>query len=141
MLAAEGHIRLGTPLDIQKAAALIDKSRVKSGGLPALTGVVLTAAQPVPGGANCVPRVPTGPAFTSTTCGTILEAMKWEKRMELAFTGYGMWMWDSRGWGDLIQGTNTEWPVPNQEMDARQHPFYSLGGGLGSSAAKGTYGF
>jgi len=68
--------------------------------------------------------------------------MKYEKRMETAFAGYMQWFNDSRGWGDLVEGTALQWPVPNVEMDARVQPFYNLGGlGGPSSAAKGTYGF
>ncbi|MGH7714053.1 MAG: hypothetical protein ACREOG_22425, partial [Gemmatimonadaceae bacterium] len=109
--------------------------------LPALAGVITSATQPVPGASSCVPRVPAPPAFTSTTCGTILEAMKWEKRMELAYNFLGAWYFDSRGWGDLISNTAFEYPVPYQEMDARTLPFYNLGGGSASSAPRGTYGF
>jgi hypothetical protein len=61
--------------------------------------------------------------------------------METAFTGYGQWFFDSRGWGDLVAGTAIEFPVPYQELAARRKPFYSLGGGLKSSAVRGTYGF
>jgi hypothetical protein len=138
MLAAEGHIRRG---NIAAAAALIDRYRTRN-GLPALTGAVTTREQPVPGGANCVPRVPAGPTFATTACGNIMEAMKWEKRMETAFTTYGGWFFDGRGWGDLPAGTAVHWPVPNQERDARQLPIYNLGGvGQPGGAAAGTYGF
>lgn len=138
MLAAEGYIRTG---NIAAAAALIDKTRVPN-GLPALVGAVNTATDPVPGGAACVPRVPVGPNFTSTACGTIMEAMKWEKRMETAYTTYGAWYFDSRGWGDLPEGTPTEWPVPYQELDARVEPIYDLGGvGNPGGAGVSTYGF
>jgi len=138
LLAAEGYIRTG---NIAAAAAKIDISRVARGGLPALSGVVLTASDPVPGGASCVPRVPQPPNFTSTACGTILEAMKWEKRMETAYSAFGAWFFDGRGWGDLVKDTPLEYPVPFAELDARQKPYYGLGGGGLSSAAKGTYGF
>jgi len=138
MLAAEGYIRTG---NIPAAAALIDKTRVPN-GLAALTGVVTTATQPVPGGTGCVPRVPVGPNFTSTACGNILEAMKWEKRMETAYTTFGAWYFDSRGWGDLPEGTPLQWPVPYQELDARVKPIYDLGGvGRPSGAGVSTYGF
>jgi hypothetical protein len=137
LLAAEGYLRTG---DIAAAAAKIDVTRVGRGQLPALAGVIASATQPVPGGTNCVPRVPVN-ANGPTVCGTIWEAMKWEKRMETAFTGYGQWYFDSRGWGDLVQNTAIEFPVPYQELASRQKPFYSLGGGLRSSAARGTYGF
>jgi len=47
--------------------------------------------------------------------------MKWEKRLETSFTGYAQWFIDSRGWGDLTRGTVTEWPVPWEELYARQN--------------------
>jgi hypothetical protein len=138
LLAAEGYIYLN---NIAAAAAKIDLSRVARGGLPALAGAVAAASDPVPGGNACVPRVPQPPSYTSTACGTILEAMKWEKRIELAFQQYGAWFWDARGWGDLPTDTALEYPTPFEELDARQHAFWNLGGGGPSSARKGTYGF
>jgi hypothetical protein len=133
MLAAEGDIRKG---DLASAAALINVTRTKA-GLPPVTATTDGGLS----GNACVPRVPT-PAGNTTQCGNLMEAMKWEKRMETAYTGYGQWYFDERGWGDLPEGTPLEWPVPYQEMDARSEPFYNLGGAGGaSSAAKGTYGF
>lgn len=138
LLAAEGYIRTG---NISAAAALIDRTRTTA-GLPALSGVVTTATQPVPGGNACVPRVPQPPTYTTTACGNIMEAMKWEKRMETAYTGYGQWFFDSRGWGDLAEGTAVHWPVPFQERDARLLPIYNLGGvGQLGGAGPSTYGY
>ena len=57
--------------------------------------------------------------------------------METAYTGYMIWYADNRGWGDLVEGTPTEWPIPYQEMQVRQKPYYN--GQL--RAARGTYGF
>ncbi len=132
MLAAEGYIRAG---NLSAAASLINVTRVKNGLDPVS---VTSATQPISTNlATCVPRVPQAPAFTSTGCGTILEAMKYEKRMETAFTGYMVWYTDNRGWGDNIEGTVIEWPVPYQEMQARQSGYYN--GTL--RAPKGTYGF
>ena len=133
MLAAEGYLRTG---NVAAAAALIDKTRVPAGLLP-LSGVVTTLTQQVPGGNACVPRVPQAPSFTTTACGTIFEAMKWEKRVETSFTGYAQWFIDSRGWGDLVQGTALHWPVPYQELYARLLPSYTTT----EVAVKGTYGF
>jgi hypothetical protein len=138
LLAAEGYLRGG---NVAAAAAKIDITRVGRGELPALTGVVTGVEQPVPGDAMCVPRVPAPPLYTSTVCGNIWEALKWEKRMETAFTGVGQWFFDSRGWGDLIEHTALEFPVPFEEMVARRRSSYPLGGGLESSARRGTYGF
>ena len=147
MLAAEGLLRAGS---FSAAATLIDKTRTVN-GLPAVSGLGLTVTidaagkttgGPVPGAAACVPKVPAPPAFTSTVCGNLFEAMKWEKRMESAYAGYGVWFFDSRGWGDLPENTALEWPVPYQEMDARRTPFYDLGGlGGRSAAAPSNYGF
>jgi len=57
------------------------------------------------------------------------------------YTGYGMWYFAGRGWGDLPEGTPQYWPVPNQEMDTRSEPFYPVGGvGRPGGAAPGNYG-
>lgn len=134
LLAAEAYYRLG---DLANAAAKINITRVAKGNLPALP-LTMTATDLVPGGGACVPRVP-DPAsnFTSAKCGTLFEALKWEKRMELAFMEYGAWYLDSRGWGDLAQGTPLEWPVPYQEMDTRSKALYNSN----TAAAVGTYGY
>jgi hypothetical protein len=137
MLLAEGYIRTG---NFAAATPLIDASRTKS-GLPAI-GAITSLSQAIAGGSACVPRVPQAPGFNTVACGNIMEAMKWEKRMETAFScQFACWYTDSRGWGDLPQNTALMWAVPYQEMDARVQPFYSFGGGNPGSAAKGTYGF
>lgn len=136
LLAAEGYIRQS---NWAAAMAKINTSRTAS-GLPALAGIT-SLTDPVPGGNACVPHVPQPPSFTSSACGNIWEAMKWEKRMETAYTHSGAWFFDSRGWGDLPEGTPLQWPVPWQEMDTRVEGFYALGG-CGGQAAAGvsTYG-
>jgi len=132
MLAAEGYIRAG---NFAAAIPLINKSRVRA-GLAGLT-VINALTDQVPGGTACVPRVPQPPNYTTTACGNIMEAMKWEKRTETSMIGYAQWFIDSRGWGDLVQGTALEWPVPYQELFARIKPSYTTS----AVAAKGTYGF
>ena len=133
MLAAEGYIRTN---NLSAAIALVNVTRVRNGLDP--IGNVASASVPYSTNqATCVPRVPVAPNFTSTACGSLLEAMKYEKRMETAYTGYFIWMADNRGWGDLVEGTPVEWPVPYQEMQARQKAYYT-----GTNrAARGTYGF
>lgn len=136
MLAAEGDIRTGA---FAAAAALINTSRANH-GLPPVG--VLDNVSPIAGGAGCVPQVPQAPTFNTVACGTMMEAMKWEKRMETAYVNYASWYHDGRGWGDLVYGMPTMWPVPNEEMDSRQEPFYNMGGiGNPGSAGHGTYGF
>ena len=138
LLAAEGYLRAG---NIAAAIARIDSSRVTIGGLPSLVGITDTLTA-VPGSAvNCVPKVPdAAQAYKGTRCGRIWDALKWEYRMETAYTGYGMWFFAARGWGDLPQNTAYQWPVPFNEMDARRQPFYGFGGGGPSSAGPGNYG-
>jgi hypothetical protein len=136
MLEAEGHIRKG---EFSQAAQLINKTRVKNGLLPI---TAFDGTSPVPGGiGNCVPQVPT--AVTGPlVCGNMMEAMKWEKRVEEQYTHFMAWFIDGRGWGDLPEGTPLQWATPYADLQVRNKPIYSLGGGtLPSSAAKGTYGW
>jgi hypothetical protein len=140
LLEAEGQMRKG---NFAAAATLINKTRQANGGLPAITA--LDATTLVPGGNACVPKVPVGPSFNTVACGNMMEALKWEKRMETAYTGFIQWFMDGRGWGDLPEGTPTEWAPPYQDLQARGRTgtqIYSVGGGnLPFSAVKGTYGY
>lgn len=141
LLAAEGYIRQG---DFGNAMAKINISRVGKGNLPPIAGIT-SATQPIAVGAaanSCVPRVPTGPDFAHATCGNILEAMKWEMRLETAYTHLGAWYFDSRGWGDLPQYTTLNFPVPYQETDVRSMKAWTTGGPGGKDAAAlGSYGY
>lgn len=139
LLEAEGHIETG---NFAAAADLINLTRTKN-GLPAVVG---SATEVVPGGANCVPKVPVGaPEFKALACGTLMEALKYEKRLETALTHFGAWFLDSRGWGDLPEGTGLHWAPPYQDLQARGRTgtqIYSTGGGTNpGSAPKGTYGW
>ena len=138
LLMAEGYIRKG---DFVNAMAKINITRVGNGKLPALTGIT-SLTDPIGITGNCVPRVPQAPSFTTAACGNIMEALKWEKRLETEMTHLGAWFIDSRAWGDLPEGTPLHFPVPFQEMDARKKAAYNLGGVGGTdAAAKGTYGY
>ena len=142
--------------DYAAAGALINKTRTAGmagtpavatgGGLPAIT--VFDATSVVPGGADCVPKVPQPPTFNTVGCGNMFEALKWEKRIETGFTHYLSWYLDGRRWGDLAEGTPLFLPVPFQDWQARNKPtnlIYNTGLGVGvapsSAAAKGNYGW
>lgn len=138
MLAAEADMRLN-PSNPALAVTLINNSRTAN-GLPAFAAGA-TRDTPAPnhpggGGFSCVPQAPTG-GNRVVECGSLWEAMKYEKRIETMFTGYAQWFVDHRGWGDLIQGTHVMYPVPNGEMDARRLESYSSTW----PAALGTYSF
>ena len=127
LLKAEAYIRSGQPA---LALPLINATRVGEGELPPAT---LAGAQGQ--GNACVPKLPNG------TCGDLLETLKWEKRRALFMTVFGGWYFDSRGWGDLSEGTYLHYPVPARELEVRQLPLYTFGGGGTGSAVAGTYGF
>jgi len=138
LLMAEGYIRTG---DFVNAMSRINTSRVGNGNLPPLVGIT-SLTQAISTSGSCVPRVPQPPDFTTAACGNIMEAMKWEKRLETELTHLGAWFIDSRGWGDLPEGTPVHFPVPFQEMDARAKPSYNLGGVGGTDGAlRSNYGY
>jgi hypothetical protein len=140
MLQAEGLYRKG---QYAEAGALVNVTRTKN-GLPAIT--TFDATSPVPGGARaCVPKMPQG---NTVTCGNLWEAIKYEKRVEEAYTHFAPWYLDGRGWGDLPENTALYWAVPFQELQARGKAVsdvYGTGPGpgnaAGSFAGKSTYGW
>jgi hypothetical protein len=142
LLLAEGLYRTG---DLAGAAAIVNVTRVKN-GLPAITNFSATA--PVPGTAvNCVPKVPVAP-FNVVACGTLFDALKYEKRLETAYTHYVPWYLDGRGWGELPFETPLFWAVPYQDLQARGTSIgalYGTGVGTGnapnSTAARSVYGW
>jgi hypothetical protein len=78
----------------------------------------------------------------------MMEAMKYEKRIENAFVQFANWYMDGRGWGDLAQGTALFWAVPYQDLQSRGYSIdkiYGAGTGAGNApgsvAGKSTYGW
>jgi hypothetical protein len=73
------------------------------------------------------------------------EALKWEKRMETAYVAFMAWFLDSRGWGDLAEGTPIDWAAPYQDLQARGRigpGIYSTGTADGyHRAPASTYGW
>jgi hypothetical protein len=137
LLAAEGYLRTG---NLAAALLRIDSSRTLVAQLPSIAGLTDTVTA-IPGGNACVPRVPVAPTYRVSACGRVWDALKWEYRMETMYTGYGMWYFAGRGWGDLPEGTALQFPVPYQEMDTRAQTFYGQGGvGLPGGAPRGNYG-
>lgn len=93
---------------------------------------------------SCVPRMPPTHPTNPGGCGDLWEMFKWETRLETIFTGplaVGFYF-DSRGWGDLMEGTDLQFPVPYTEMQILQKAPYDLGGvGGNSGAPMGAYGY
>jgi hypothetical protein len=87
---------------------------------------------------DCVPKLPNG------SCGDLWEMFKWEKRLETQFAGpiRSGWYFDGRGWGDLMQGSLLQFPVPYREMQLLVQTPYNLGGVGGDwGAPMGSYGY
>ena len=115
--------------DMGTVATIVNETRVAAG---------LNATDAAGLNTSCVPKLP------NSSCGNLWEMFKWEKRLETQFRGplrVGWWM-DGRGWGDLMEGTLLELPVPFREMQLLLESEYNLGGVGGVSAAPlGTYGY
>ncbi|HEU5218743.1 MAG TPA: hypothetical protein VFU23_08785 [Gemmatimonadales bacterium] len=168
MLEAEGQYRKG---NFAAAAALVNLTRTAcgpdaagvlntpagctarpagngsvgdpGGGLPAITA--FDAVSPVPGGAACVPKMPVAASNAgggTVTCGNLFEAIKYEKRIETAFTHFGGWFLDSRGWGDLAETVPVHWAPPFEELQARFRigaQIYSVGGNNPTGGAAASH--
>lgn len=132
--------------------ALVAEADFYDGNMPAVAAFVnetrtqhgLQATDASGINTDCVPRMtpihPTNP----NGCGDLWEMFKWEKRLETQFAGLlrvGFYF-DGRGWGDLMQGTMLQLPVPFNEMFLMEETPYNYGGVGGLFGAPvGTYGY
>jgi hypothetical protein len=118
LLRAEALIRLGRAAD---AVPLINVTRVANGELDPVT---IDGPPNVPG---CVPRkIRPGPM--QGQCGSLWDALRYEKRVEGAGIDQTTAFLDARGWQSLVVGTPLQFPVPAQELQLREQPIYSYGG-------------
>jgi hypothetical protein len=121
LLLAEAEIRLGNP---SAAVPLINKTRVGNGELPPVT------VNGPPAGPGCVPKRYDG------TCGNLMDALMYEKRIETYGTAISFF--DLRGWGCLLAGTPIQLPPPGRQLDLLGKPNYTFGGTNSSSAPRPT---
>lgn len=119
LLRAEALLRLG---DKAGAAALINKTRVANGKLAPVD------ANGPPNNASCVPRRNDG------TCGDLLDALQYEKRIEMFPTNPIVPWADARGWGKLLTGSLMNLPVSGRDLQSLGLPIYTFGGSLPGSA-------
>lgn len=125
MLEAEALIRLGREAE---AVPLINATRVTYGGLAPVTGPGKVPFDDPGTDSRCTPRMITNFPDGNWECGDLWEAMKWEKRLEAWVTTTGLAWYDDRGWGDLVPGTHTMYPVPGQELLLLLEDIYTYGG-------------
>jgi hypothetical protein len=124
MLKAEALIRLGRATE---AIPLINKTRVANGKLPP---VDINGPPDEPG---CVPRKTTG------ACGSLWDALRYEKRIEVAGTDGTVAFFDARGWNTLAAKSFIMFPIPGRELEIEQLPRYTFGGGGEGSAPTPTW--
>ncbi|MXW16653.1 MAG: RagB/SusD family nutrient uptake outer membrane protein [Gemmatimonadetes bacterium] len=120
-IAAEANYRLGNR---DAAMETVNKYRAR-GELPPFTDANGVA----PGGDRCVPQMADG------SCGTLWDALKYEKRVEVFHYGFATEYFDDRGWGDLVEWTWEQVPVPGSELLILLMDIYSFGGPGGNSSA------
>ena len=120
LLKAEALIRLNRAAE---AVPLINKTRVANGQLSPVT-----IAGPVdePG---CVPRKLNG------QCGSLWDALRYEKGIELLGMDGVTAFFDARGWQTLPANTLLHFPVPGRELGTIQLELYTFGGPGGVAAA------
>ncbi|HJU67430.1 MAG TPA: hypothetical protein VJ650_04210, partial [Gemmatimonadaceae bacterium] len=130
LLRAEALIRLGRA---PEAVPLINLTRVANGELPPVT------VDGPPDEPGCVPRKirpnVTGRPAMQGQCGSLWDALRYEKRIEGAGIDQTTAFLDARGWQSLPIGTPLQFPVPALELQLREQPIYSYGGVGGPMSA------
>jgi hypothetical protein len=120
LLKAEAYIRTN---QAALAVPLINLTRVANGQLPAVT------IDGPPDVAGCVPRKLNG------ACGSLWDALRYEKGIEGMGVSGVVRFFDARGWQALPEGTMLHLPVPGDELVTIGVTNYTFGGIGGASAA------
>lgn len=137
---AEAYIHLDQP---QLAADLINETRMRpqmiggTGGAIVDQGLDPVTADGVPQSDTCVPRAYFGAAPVGGPCGTLTDALVYERAMELMdMDPMRAWM-DFRGFGFLPEGQLVQMPVPGRYLVSMALPIYTFGGIGGEGSAPG----
>jgi hypothetical protein len=120
LLKAEALIRLGRAAE---AVPLINKTRIANGQLPPVT------VDGPPDEPGCVPRKLDG------QCGSLWDALRYEKRIEGLGVSGVIAYFDARGWQTLPENSILQLPVPGSELATLLLPNYTFGGPGGASSA------
>lgn len=120
LLKAEALIRLNRAAE---AVPLINKTRQAKGQLPAVT------IEGPPNQAGCVPRKMNG------DCGSLWDALRYEKKMEGLGVSGVIAYFDARGWQELPEFSILHLPVPGRELATLRRPLYTFGGPGGEGSA------
>jgi hypothetical protein len=120
LLKAEALIRLNRAAE---AVPLINKSRVANGQLPPVT------VDGPPNEPGCVPRKLNG------QCGSLWDALRYEKGIEMLGVDAVTTYFDRRGWQELAENSILQLPVPGRELGTLRLALYTFGGPGGESSA------
>ena len=120
LLKAEALIRLNRA---GEAVALINRTRVANGALPPVT---IDGPPDAPG---CVPRKRSG------ACGSLWDALRYEKGIELLGNSGLLSYLDARGWQTMPENTLVQFPLPGRELGTLLLPLYTFGGPGGQNSA------
>ncbi len=120
LLKAEALIRLNRA---SEAVPLINRTRVANGQLPPVT------IDGPPNEAGCVPRKLNG------DCGSLWDALRYEKRIEMLGVDGVTAFFDSRGWQTLPENTFVHLPIPGRELGTLLLENYTFGGPGGEGSA------
>ena len=120
LLKAEALIRLNRAAE---AVPLINKTRIANGQLPPVT------IDGPPNEPGCVPRKFNG------QCGSLWDALRYEKGVEMVGIDAVVRFFDARGWQLLPENSFTQLPVPGRELGTLRLPLYTFGGPGGNSSA------
>lgn len=116
LLKAEALLHLNPTANKQQVVSLLNESRVGNGDLQpaALTdpvGSMSDAQDPIKG--------------ADGDGATLWSMLKHEKRMESFATLCGIAFYDDRGWGDLVEGTPEDLPIPGSELLILEEAIYT----------------
>ena len=129
LLRAEAFLRTN---NAPEAANLVNVSRtrtVRIGNTP-YPGLPAVTADGVQASATCVPRTNTG------ACGTLLDALIYEREIEAGgWDPVRTWA-DRRGLGKLLPGTILHLPIPGRYLVSMGLAIYGFGGVGGQGAAQ-----
>jgi hypothetical protein len=120
LLKAEALIRLNRATE---AVPLINKTRVANGQLPPVT------IDGPPNEPGCVPRKLNG------ACGSLWDALRYEKTIEGLGVNGVVSYFDARGWQALPEFSLVHFPVPGRELATLRLPLYTFGGPGGEASA------
>lgn len=111
LLKAEALLHLNATANKAEVVSIINESRV-------ITGELDPAQLSDPTGSMSDPQ-------SALNDASIWSKLKHEKRMESMATACGIAFFDKRGWGDLVEGTPEDLPIPGDELLKLEQPIYT----------------